>query len=128
MDGSDKKYRILIVEDSSVYVKHFEKIITSAGYTAAGYAENGKQGLELYKELKPDIVTMDIEMPVMDGLTACKEILNYDPRAVIVMLTSVSMRHRVIDAIKTGAKNYILKSDSQQDILNKLASVQNFVK
>lgn len=100
---------ILIVDDSVVMRKNLKNILIQGGYNIADEAVNGKEALAKYKEHRPDYVTMDINMPEMDGLEAVKNIIAFDPAARIVMISSLSEKNMVMEALKNGAKYYVLK-------------------
>ncbi|MCD6364222.1 MAG: response regulator [Synergistetes bacterium] len=101
--------RILIVDDAAFMRMMLRDILTKNGYEVAGEAENGVQAVEKYKELKPDLVTMDITMPEMDGITAVKEIKKLDPNARIVMVSAMGQQAMVIEAIQAGALDFVVK-------------------
>ncbi len=101
--------RVLVVDDAAFMRMLIKKILTQAGHQVVGEASNGKEAVEKYKELKPDLVTMDIVMPEMDGITAVKEIMKIDPNAKIIMITAVGQEAKVMEALKSGAKGYIVK-------------------
>ena len=82
-------YRVLVVDDSMFIAKQLGQIFTSEGFEVAGTAADGAQGVELFKELRPDLVTMDITMPVMDGVTALEKILEFDKNACIIMVSAL---------------------------------------
>jgi two-component system chemotaxis response regulator CheY len=84
-------------------------IILKEPFVLAGEADNGKDAVELYKKLKPDLVTMDIVMPEMDGIDAVKEIRAFDPGARIIMVSAMGQQSMVIDAIQAGARDFIIK-------------------
>jgi len=101
--------------------------LMSLGHTITGEGGTGHEGIEAYKLFKPDLVTMDITMPpdnqINDGIDAVKGILEYDPDAKIIMVTSHGEQDKVIKAIKAGAKNYILKPlkvDKLEEVINKI--------
>jgi two-component system chemotaxis response regulator CheY len=86
-----------------------KEILTKNGFTVVGEASDGAQAVEKYKELGPDLVTMDITMPEMDGIAALKEIKKLDPNARIIMCSAMGQQAMVIDAIQAGAKDFIVK-------------------
>lgn len=100
---------ILIVDDSGMMRRNLSLILKRAGHTIIAEAANGNQAYIEYDMNKPDLVTMDITMPVMDGLQAVKKIIGAYPDANIVMVTAIGERHHIIEAVKYGAKHYILK-------------------
>ncbi|MHB9093045.1 MAG: response regulator [Eubacteriales bacterium] len=101
--------RILIVDDAAFMRMMIKDILSKNGYQIVGEAENGKVALEKYKELHPDLTTMDITMPEMDGITAVKEIRKADSKANIIMCSAMGQQAMVIDAIQAGAKDFIVK-------------------
>ena len=108
-DGS--KVRVLIVDDSMFVAKQLGQILTSEGYEVVATAADGQEGVDKYKELCPnvDLVTMDITMPEMDGISAVKEIKKIDPNAKIVMCSAMGQQAMVIEAIQAGARDFIVK-------------------
>ena len=112
----DKPYRVLIVDDSTTMRKIISQQLKSELYEICGEASNGEEALNKYKELNPDIVTLDINMPVVDGIEALKGILDYNKKARVVMLTSEGEKTTVIEAIKLGAKGYIVKPPSKAKV------------
>ncbi|OUM96970.1 MAG: two-component system response regulator [Thermobacillus sp. ZCTH02-B1] len=102
-------HRILIVDDAAFMRMMIRDILTKNGYEVVGEAQDGMQAVERYKELKPDLVTMDITMPEMDGIQALKEIKKIDPGAKVIMCSAMGQQAMVIDAIQAGAKDFIVK-------------------
>jgi two-component system chemotaxis response regulator CheY len=84
-------------------------ILVKNGYEVVGEAENGAQAIERYRENRPDLVTMDITMPEMDGITAVKELKRYDPEARVVMCSAMGQQAMVVEAIQAGAVDFIVK-------------------
>ncbi|WP_433749762.1 response regulator [Falsibacillus pallidus] len=101
--------RILIVDDAAFMRMMIKDILTKNGFEVVAEAADGSQAVEKYKELKPDLVTMDITMPEMDGITALKEIKKIDGSAKIIMCSAMGQQAMVIDAIQAGAKDFIVK-------------------
>lgn len=99
----------MIVDDSKIITRTLTKNFNLMGFTVSGVASNGQEAVAMYKEIKPDLVTMDITMPIMDGIEALKLIQEFDRAAKIVMVTSHGEEKLVMDAITYGAKGYILK-------------------
>ncbi len=112
---------VLIVDDSIVSRKMLAKLIESSGYSVASQAINGKEALELYKKLSPDVVTMDITMPEMNGIDALKMIREYDPQAKVVLITAAGQIEKKEQAMEYGATAFITKPYDNQDILDAIA-------
>lgn len=108
---------ILIVDDSSIMRKMIRKTLEPVGHVIVGEAKNGLEAVELYKSLKPDMVTMDVTMRGMDGFTAAKEILKFDKDAQILFLSNLNNEKYGEDAYRLGAIGYINKNKSKE-ILN----------
>ncbi len=101
--------KVLIVDDAAFMRVSIKNMLTKNGYEVIGEAENGKIALQKYQELGPDVVTMDITMPEMDGLTSLKKILEMDPGANIVMISAMGQESMVREAVLSGAKGFIVK-------------------
>ena len=101
--------KVLIVDDAAFMKMLLKDIVTKAGFEVVGEATNGVEAVEKYKELKPDIVTMDITMPEMNGIEAVKKIKEIDPNAKIIMCSAMGQQAMVIEAIQAGAKDFIVK-------------------
>lgn len=101
--------RILIVDDAAFMRMMIRDILTKNGYEVVGEAQDGSQAIEKYKEFRPDLITMDITMPEMDGITALKEIKKIDGNAKVIMCSAMGQQAMVIDAIQAGAKDFIVK-------------------
>ncbi len=101
--------KILIVDDSRTSRKILRKILEQAGHTIVGEGVDGEDGYLKYKELKPELVTMDITMPKLDGIEAIQLIKKLDEEARIVMITAAGQKEKMIQAIKYGAAEFIAK-------------------
>lgn len=102
--------KALVVDDAAFMRVVLKDILLQNGLASEVYeASDGLMAVEAYKKIKPDIVTMDVNMPKADGVAALKAILQIDPRAKVVMVTSVEQKHIVQDAMKHGAKDYVVK-------------------
>ncbi len=108
---------VLIVDDSRTSRKILKRILEEAGHTIAGEAVDGEEGYLKYQELKPDVVTLDITMPKMDGLEALRLIKNYDENAVAIMITAAGQKEKMILAIKSGAADFISKPYEGSEVL-----------
>ncbi len=100
---------VLIVDDASFMRMMIKDILTKNGYNVVGEAENGAIAAQKYKELKPDLVTMDITMPEMDGIQALKQIRSDSPDAIVIMCSAMGQQAMVIEAIQSGARDFIVK-------------------
>ncbi|MDW7674615.1 MAG: response regulator [Bacillota bacterium] len=101
--------RILVVDDAAFMRMMIKDILSKNGFEIVGEAENGQVAVDKYGDLLPDLVTMDITMPEMDGITAVKTIKKSHPDAKIVMCSAMGQQAMVIDAIQAGAKDFIVK-------------------
>ncbi|MFB4162677.1 response regulator [Alteribacillus sp. JSM 102045] len=102
-------HSVLIVDDASFMRMMIKDILVKNNYEIAAEAKDGQEAVELYKELSPNLVTMDITMPEKDGIAALKEIKSFDPNAKIIMCSAMGQQAMVIDAIQAGAKDFIVK-------------------
>ena len=101
--------RVLFVDDAAFMRMMVKDILSKNGYEVVGEAENGLKAVEKYQELKPDLTTMDITMPEMDGITAVKEIKKIDPSAKVIMCSAMGQQAMVVEAIQAGARDFIVK-------------------
>jgi len=104
--------RVLIVDDALFMRRMLSDILKKEGIEVCGEAENGKEAIDKYRQLKPDLVTMDIVMPKMDeidGIAAVKEIMQIDPQANIIMVSAMGQHSLVVEAIQKGAKDFVTK-------------------
>ncbi|WP_456398799.1 chemotaxis protein CheY [Mesoaciditoga sp.] len=115
--------KVLIVDDAAFMRMLLKDIVTKAGYEVVGEASNGAEAVEKYKELKPDIVTMDITMPEMNGIEATKEIMKIDPNANIIMCSAMGQQMMVVEAIQAGAKDFIVKPFQQGRVVEALSKI-----
>lgn len=118
MDSS--KIRVLIVDDSMTLRMMFKKTIQDSNFEPVAEAANGEQALERYKEVRPDLVVMDIVMPEVDGVTALSNILTFDPEARVVMVSSLGSKDKVLESIKKGARNFVMKPFERDTLLQAL--------
>ena len=101
--------RILIADDSLMSRQIISKIATDLGHKVVGESDNGLDTLSKYIELSPDIVTLDITMPVMDGMDCLKKLISYDNKVKVLIISAIGKRSMVLEALKTGAKYYTTK-------------------
>lgn len=111
-------FSVLIVDDLGMMRRAIREALETDGIRVAGEAENGRIAVQLYSQLKPDLVLLDITMPVMDGLEALRRITLLDPRARVVMCSAMSGQKYVVRAIQLGAKDFIVKPFKRQRILS----------
>lgn len=112
--------KILIVDDASFMRSSLKYILETVGHTIIGMAKTGNEAIRLYKDLKPDLVTLDILMKDMDGMTALKEIMKIDPNARIIMITAIGQEEKQKEAKKLGAIGYIRKPFKHIDIISNI--------
>lgn len=115
--------KVLIVDDAIFMRIKIKEILEQSGHKVIAEANNGVKAVAAYKTYKPDIVTMDISMPTDNGIDAVQKIINYDKNAKIIMISSVQQKITIVDAIRKGAKGYILKPFSQEKIVETINDV-----
>jgi len=108
-ERKSRMLKIIIADDSVLMRRNLKSILKQLGYTVIAEAANGQEAVELYRRLKPDVVTMDITMPVMDGIEAVNQIIKDYPDANIIMISALNQKEMVFKAIERGAKYYIIK-------------------
>ena len=108
---------ILICDDAAFMRMMIKDILSKNGYEIAGEAENGLKAVEKYREVKPDLVMMDITMPEMDGIQALKKIKSEDPSATVIMCSAMGQQAMVIESIQSGAKDFIVKPFDKDRVL-----------
>ncbi|MBF0208838.1 MAG: response regulator [Oligoflexia bacterium] len=101
--------KILIADDALIIRVMLSDILAGGGHEVVGQAQNGIEAIAKYKELQPDLITLDIVMPEMDGIAALEEILKISPEAKIIMISAIDQKESLIKAIKLGARDYIIK-------------------
>ncbi|QGG49420.1 chemotaxis protein CheY [Heliorestis convoluta] len=114
---------MLVVDDAAFMRKTIKMMIEKKGFQVVGEAENGSTAVTKYLECRPDLVTMDITMPHVDGITALKEIMVLDPKAKVVMVTAMGQETHVREAVMCGAKSFIVKPFKEENIVNTLKNV-----
>ncbi|WP_457554571.1 response regulator [Candidatus Pyrohabitans sp.] len=115
--------RVLIADDAAFMRNMLRKILTQAGYEVVGEASTGVEAVEKYKEVRPHVVTMDIVMPEKDGIEAVREIIEYDPNAIIIMCSALGQQSMIIEAIQAGAKDYIIKPFQPAKVIDTIRKV-----
>ncbi len=101
--------RVLVVDDAAFMRKMVTDALTKGGHEVVGEAGNGVEALTQYRELKPDLLTLDITMPEKDGLATLKELMELDPAAKVVMCSALGQESKVLESIKLGAKDFVVK-------------------
>ncbi len=112
--------RVLIVDDAAFMRMAIKNILVKHGFEVVDEAQNGLEGVNKYKELKPDIVTMDITMPEMTGLEALKLIMDFDKDAKVVMVSAMGQEQMVMEAIMKGARSFIVKPFREDHVIQTL--------
>ena len=115
--------KILLVDDAAFMRMMLKDILTKNGYEVVGEAENGAKAVEKYKEVTPDLVTMDITMPEVDGISALKNIRSIDSNAKVVMCSAMGQQAMVIEAIQAGARDFIVKPFQADRVLEAVKKV-----
>jgi two-component system chemotaxis response regulator CheY len=116
-------HRILIVDDAAFMRMMIKDILTKNGYLVVGEAADGAQAIDKYRETAPDLITMDITMPEMDGITALKEIKKINPNVKVIMCSAMGQQAMVIDAIQAGAKDFIVKPFQADRVLEAISKL-----
>ena len=116
-------HRVLVCDDAIFMRTMISDILSGAGYEVVGEAETGLQAIERYKELRPDLVTMDIVMPDMGGIDAVREIVKDDPNAKILMCSAMGQQALVVEAIQAGAKDFVVKPFQPSRVLEAVQRV-----
>lgn len=114
---------ILVVDDAAFMRLMLKNIIIKDGLNVVGEAKNGVEAVDKYKELKPDLVTLDITMPEKDGIAALKEIRQYDSNAKVLMCSAMGQQALIIESIQNGAKDFIVKPFDEQRVLESIHKI-----
>lgn len=115
--------RFMVVDDSSITIKKITQLLEQIGHSVICSCRTGADALAYYQQYQPDMVTMDITMPDMDGIVATQQILNVFPKALIIMVTAHGQEQMVIESIEAGAKGYILKPIKADKLADMIAQV-----
>jgi len=115
--------QILITDDTAFMRMTLRNILEKNGYQVVGEAEDGQVAVDKYRELRPDLVTMDITMPRMDGITAIKKIMEIDSQAKIIVCSAMGQKALVIEALNAGARDFIVKPFQAERIVNALQKI-----
>jgi len=119
----DLMKKMLLVDDAMFMRVVLKNILVKEGYDIVAEASNGLEAIEMYKKHQPDIVTMDVTMPEMDGIVATKEILKLDPEARICMVSAMGQQQIIMESIKSGARDFIVKPFEATDVLSKIKNL-----
>ena len=117
--------KILIVDDSRTSRKMLRNILESNGHEIIDEAVNGQEGVQKFQALKPDVVTLDITMPIVDGVEALKMIKALDSDSKVVMVTAAGQKNKMIECIKAGANEFLTKPFEQQEIVDVINKMSN---
>jgi len=112
--------KILITDDALFMRVTLKNMLVANGYEVVGEAVNGQDAVEKYAACRPDLVLMDITMPIMDGIAATRAIKASDPAAKVIMCTAMGQKNMVVEAIQAGAKDFIVKPFKTEDILGRI--------
>jgi two-component system chemotaxis response regulator CheY len=126
----NKSNSVLIVDDIPFVRKTLKQILLNLGYRVVGEAETGEEAIQVYQETNPDLVSMDLVMPIMNGVEATRKILQINPSAKIIILSAMMQENLVSDAIIAGAKDYIMKPFQTEEVsrvFKNVASASNQV-
>ena len=115
--------KIVIVDDAKFMRMTLSHILTIGNHEVVGQGENGKDAIQLYRELKPDLMILDITMPEMNGIDAVKEIKKEFPHAKIIMCSAMGQQKMVVEAIEAGAKDFIVKPFDEGRVINAIDRV-----
>lgn len=114
---------ILVVDDAAFMRMMLKDILTKGGHQVIGEAANGEEAIEQYSKLKPDLVTMDITMPIMEGIDALRIIKQNDPQAKVIMCSAMGQQGMVVQAIQAGAKDFVVKPFQSERVLEAINKV-----
>ena len=113
--------RVLVVDDAAFMRKMVSDALTKGGHEVVGEGANGAEAVARYQELKPELTTLDITMPEKDGLEALKDIVALDPNARVIMCSALGQESKVLEAVKAGAKDFVVKPFQPDRILDAAA-------
>lgn len=113
--------RVLVVDDAAFMRKMVTDALTKGGHDVVGEAGNGLEAIDRWQELRPDLTTLDITMPEKDGLAALREIISIDPSAKVIMCSALGQESKVLESIKLGAKDFVVKPFQPDRVLDAVA-------
>jgi two-component system chemotaxis response regulator CheY len=108
--------RVLIVDDALIVRKRIRDIAEQAGWQVAGEAKTGREAVSMYQQVRPDLVTLDIVMPEMDGVEALQQVIEFDAQAKVVMVSAVNQKEKLSQCIRAGAIDFIVKPFEKSDL------------
>lgn len=108
---------VMIVDDAAFMRRVLRMILEDIGHRVVAEASNGLEAVQMYRIVKPELVTMDITMPEMDGICALKEILSFDPTAKVIMCSAMGQRHLIMEAIRSGASDFVVKPVQKERVI-----------
>lgn len=123
MNGGFRVAKVLIVDDARFMRKTLTAILENSHYEVVGEAENGRQAVEMYRELQPDLVMMDITMPEMSGMEALRIIKKEFSDSKVIMCSAMGQQKMVVDAIEAGAKDFIVKPFDESRVIDAVSRV-----
>lgn len=115
--------KVLVVDDAAFMRMQLKNILVKNGHEVIGEAGNGKDAIQKYMDTQPDVTTMDITMPEMDGIDAVKEIIKQNSEAKIIMCTAMGQQGMILDAINAGAKDFIVKPFNEERVIEAIKKV-----
>ena len=119
------KKKALLVDDAAFMRMMLKRTLEELDFEVIAEAKSGKEAVRLYNQYKPDLVTMDLSMPEMDGIEATKKIIANDPEAKIVICSALGQKRKIIDSVKAGARDFILKPFDKESIARKISILLN---
>lgn len=122
------KKKVLLVDDAAFMRMMLKKVLEELNFEIVAEAKSGKEAVRLYKQYKPDLVTMDISMPEMDGIEATEKIIEKDPKAKIIICSALGQKRKIIESVKAGAKDFILKPFDKANVYSKIKNLINLDK
>jgi two-component system chemotaxis response regulator CheY len=123
LNGGKKMKKIMIVDDSMIVRMNLKRIFERNGYQVVAEAANGKDAIEKYTKYHPDLTTMDITMPVLDGISALQDIIALDSKACVVMISALGQERKIIEAVNKGARHFIVKPINEADVVKKIDGI-----
>ena len=118
--------RVLIIDDAEFMRRAIKLMLEKNGFHVVGEAENGIEGVIEYKKTRPDIVTMDITMPEMSGIEALKSIMEFDPKANVVMLSAMGQENLIKESVINGAKSFLVKPFKEEQVVKTLKQIETY--